>query len=128
MRRQAPISRHPAIHDTRALGKTTAIPRPQHHRIKPTGADIHERHEFFRGHALAGPSQRSASGMVGDNDHGYTAAPSMRGSGIHKKRMPGFSFGSPSPHQDEPIHHRGHRMPSAKFPSKVPKGRMPGMI
>lgn len=126
MRGQHPKSRHPAVHDTRSVGKTTMIAQPQHKRIKPTGAHIEERHEFFRGHALAGPSMRASMGGLGDADHGYTAHPATSGSGIHKtKRMAGFSFGSRSPHQDETISYRGTAMPSKIFPSKVPKGRTP---
>ena len=126
MRRiQEPISRHPAVHDTRSLGKTTMIAQPQHKRMKPTAADVQERHEYFRGHALAGPSMRASKGGLGDNDHGYTAAPIMSGSGLKSKRMPGFSFGSRSPHQGEPVKHRGLHAPSVQFPSKMHKGRIP---
>ncbi len=121
-----PISRHLAVHDFRSVGKTTMIGRPQHHRMRPTGAHHPKRSEYFRGHALAGPSERVARGGLGDSDHSYVSAPAMSGQGMrHKHRAPGFSFGSKSPHMGEPVTHRGHYAPSVHFPTKVPLGRMP---
>jgi hypothetical protein len=119
-----PISRHPAVHDLRSVGKTTMIAQPQHHRMRPTGAHHPLRSEYFRGHALAGPSERVSRGGLGDSDHGYLSAPKVGGKGL-SKRAPGFSFGSRSPHMGEPVTHRGHRAPSVHFPTKVPMGRMP---
>jgi len=128
MMRQAPISRMPSVHDTRSLGKTTMIPQKQHKRMPPNAAHDQARHEFFRGHALAGPSMRASMGGVGDSDHGYTARPAMQGGALKKSPLSGFSFGSESPHQSEPMRYRhGGVSRSHSFTSRMVKGRIPGV-
>jgi hypothetical protein len=123
---QAPISRHPSVTDGRLVGKTTMRPQRQSKLMRPTGADHRDRHEYFRGHALAGPSMRSAMGGLGDSDHGYTAKPATSGGAVSRSGLhSGFSFGSPSPHQDEPIQYRHGGISTTSYQPRQHIGRRP---
>ncbi len=122
-----PISRHPAVSDGLMVGKTSMIPQVQGKHMKPVASHDQDRHEYFRGHALAGPSMRASMGGLGDSDHGYTARPAIAGGAVARSnaRVSGFTFGSPSPHQDEPTKYRHGGISKTNYTPRQHIGRRP---
>jgi len=108
------------------VGKTSMHPQVQGLHMGHVGAHDQDRHEYFRGHALAGPSMRASMGGLGDSDHGFMARPAVSGGSVASKaKVSGFSFGSPSHHQDEPTIFRHGGITKTKFASKQHMGRRP---
>ncbi len=121
-----PISRHPSVSHGLMVGKTTMHPQVQGKHMKPVASHDQDRHEYFRGHALAGPSMRASMGGLGDSDHGYTARPAVSGGAVASKaKVSGFTFGSPSPHQAESTIYRHGGISKSNYTPRQHIGRRP---
>jgi len=128
---QHPRSRSYGTHvssDKTMSGITSQLPQVSH-QLKANAAHDFDRHEYFRGHALAGPSMRAAQGALGDSDVGHLSKPDIEGGSLRAKmKHSGFSFGSASVHQGEVKRYRHGGISKSHYPARMPMGRTPSML